>query len=91
MNLPDIVGVTGAAGFVGANLVERLLDEGCKVIGVDDFSMSGPDNLRGILGRPGFELLEYDCRDSARLRRTSRTSAASCTSPRARSRASAAR
>jgi UDP-glucose 4-epimerase len=61
--------VTGAAGFVGANLVARLLDEGCKVIGVDDFSMSGPDNLRGILGRPGFTLLEYDCRDSARLAR----------------------
>ena len=83
MNLPATVGVTGAAGFVGANLVERLLDEGCKVIGVDDFSMSGPENLRGILGRPGFELLEYDCRDTrAPARATSRTSAASCTSPR---------
>jgi UDP-glucose 4-epimerase len=69
MNLPATVGVTGAAGFVGANLVERLLDEGCKVIGVDDFSMSGPENLSGILGRPGFELLEYDCRDSVRLAR----------------------
>jgi nucleoside-diphosphate-sugar epimerase len=68
MNLPATVGVTGAAGFVGANLVARLLDEGCKVIGVDDVSMSGPENLRGILGRPGFELLEYDCRDSARQR-----------------------
>jgi nucleoside-diphosphate-sugar epimerase len=69
MNLPATVGVTGAAGFVGANLVERLLDEGCRVVGIDDFSMSGPENLRGILGRPGFELHEYDCRDTARLRR----------------------
>jgi UDP-glucose 4-epimerase len=69
MNLPDIVGVTGAAGFVGANLVERLLDEGCRVVGVDDFSMSSPANLAGVLGRPGFELHEYDCRDSARLAR----------------------
>ena len=69
MTLPAKIGVTGAAGFVGANLVERLLDEGCKVIGVDDFSMSGPANLKGILGRPGFELHEYDCRETDRLRR----------------------
>jgi UDP-glucose 4-epimerase len=67
MNLPARIGVTGAAGFVGANLVERLLDEGCHVVGVDDFSMSGPENLRGILGRTGFELHEYDCRDTGRL------------------------
>src|SRR5262249_12202941 len=28
-----------------------------------------PANLAGILGRPGFELLEYDCRETDRLRR----------------------
>jgi UDP-glucose 4-epimerase len=69
MTLPAKIGVTGAAGFVGANLVARLLDEGCSVVGVDDFSMSGPANLKGILGRPGFELHEYDCRETDRLAR----------------------
>jgi UDP-glucose 4-epimerase len=69
MTLPAKIGVTGAAGFVGANLVARLLDEGCSVVGVDDFSMSGPANLKGILGRPGFELHEYDCRETDRVAR----------------------
>jgi UDP-glucose 4-epimerase len=69
MTLPAKIGVTGAAGFVGANLVARLLDEGCSVVGVDDFSMSGPANLKGILDRPGFELHEYDCRETGRLAR----------------------
>jgi nucleoside-diphosphate-sugar epimerase len=69
MTLPSTIGVTGAAGFIGANLCERLLDEGATVIGVDDMSMGSLRNLAGVLQHPNFTLLEFDCRDTRRLRR----------------------
>jgi UDP-glucose 4-epimerase len=69
MSLPSTIGVTGAAGFIGSNLCERLLAEGCKVVGVDDMSMGSLRNLAGVLGHPNFKLLQFDCRETGRLRR----------------------
>ena len=68
MQLPPTIGVTGAAGFIGANLCERLLAEGCTVIGVDDMSMGTSRNLAGLLDNPSFRFEEFDCRDAARMR-----------------------
>ena len=49
-----IVGVTGAAGFVGVSLCRRLLADGYEVVGVDDLSYGDLGNiaplLRGIAG-----------------------------------------
>jgi len=40
--------VTGAAGFIGSNIVERLLRMGQTVTGVDDFSTGYKENLNSI-------------------------------------------
>lgn len=40
--------VTGAAGFIGSNLVEELLGLGQFVVGLDNFATGSPDNLESI-------------------------------------------
>jgi len=50
--------VTGAAGFIGSNLVKRLLGLGAQVIGVDDFSSGNRSTLEGVLGQKNFKFIE---------------------------------
>ena len=54
--------MTGAAGFIGAHLVTRLLAAGHRVLGLDDLSTGSTGNLdrSGVAGHPGFELLRGD-------------------------------
>ncbi|RJX33156.1 MAG: NAD-dependent epimerase/dehydratase family protein [Desulfarculus sp.] len=57
--------VTGAAGFIGSTVSERLLELGHQVRGIDSFTDYYPRrlkeaNLEGLRGRPGFDLLEAD-------------------------------
>src|SRR5271157_6289594 len=54
--------VTGAAGFIGSHLVDRLLADGCEVVGVDSFEDYYPRsykeaNLAGARSSARFTLL----------------------------------
>ncbi|WP_305034128.1 SDR family oxidoreductase [Ammoniphilus sp. YIM 78166] len=55
--------VTGAAGFIGSNLVEALLNLGMKVKGLDNFSTGKFENIKMFLDHPNFKFTEGDIRD----------------------------
>ncbi len=59
--------VTGAAGFIGSNLVDRLLFTGHTVTGFDNFSTGREEFLSGALRSPAFHLCHADILDTELL------------------------
>lgn len=55
--------VTGAAGFLGSHLCERLLTDGYRVVGVDCLYTGSADNLSDIAQRGEFSFIEADICD----------------------------
>ena len=50
--------VTGGAGFIGSHLVERLLQDGKRVVVVDDLSTGSLDNLHTVRKHPSLRIME---------------------------------
>jgi UDP-glucuronate decarboxylase len=60
MHLRKRVLVTGGAGFLGSFLCERLLQENCDVVCVDNFYTGTKRNIIHLLENPYFELVRHD-------------------------------
>jgi UDP-N-acetylglucosamine/UDP-N-acetylgalactosamine 4-epimerase len=55
--------VTGAAGFIGSNLVEAILTLGYQVRGLDNFSTGKKENVEELIHHPNYEFMEGDILD----------------------------
>lgn len=52
--------ISGAAGFVGSHLTDRLLERGDEVVGVDNLITGNPRNLLHLADNPNFTFIEAD-------------------------------
>ena len=52
--------ITGAAGFLGSHLADRLLADGYEVVGMDNFITGSPDNLAHLTGHPRWSFHRHD-------------------------------
>jgi len=59
--------LTGAAGFLGSHLSERLVLEGHHVIGLDDLSTGSLKNLENLRDNSNFTFIEHDVREPISL------------------------
>jgi UDP-glucose 4-epimerase len=55
--------VTGAAGFIGSHLVDRLLAQGATVVGIDHLKLGRRAHLANALANPRFQFFEADVND----------------------------
>ena len=59
--------ITGVAGLIGSHLLDSLLEIGCTVTGIDDFSFGSVDNIKHHFGNKNFRFLECDIREFDRM------------------------
>ena len=52
--------VTGGAGFIGANLCKKLLEEDHEIVAVDNFITGSPKNIRDLRVFPKFTFIKHD-------------------------------
>ena len=56
----DLALITGGAGFLGSHLCDLFLARGHEVICIDNFLTGSPENIKHLLGQPGFTFVRYD-------------------------------
>lgn len=60
--------VTGGAGFIGSNLCDRLVQEGHRVICIDNLASGDFENVQPLLNHPRFEFIRHDVREPLNIR-----------------------
>jgi dTDP-glucose 4,6-dehydratase len=52
--------ISGAAGFLGSHICDRLIQKGHQVVGMDNFITGKPENLAHLAGNPNFSFIKHD-------------------------------
>jgi dTDP-glucose 4,6-dehydratase len=52
--------ISGAAGFIGSHLCDRLVDQGHQIVALDNLITGHRENIDHLLGTAGFEFIEHD-------------------------------
>ena len=52
--------ITGGAGFIGSHLCDRFLDDGHRVVAMDNFITGSQDNIAHLAGNRNFEFIYHD-------------------------------
>jgi nucleoside-diphosphate-sugar epimerase len=65
----ETVLVTGGAGFIGSNLVPKLLDKDYRVIVLDNLSAGSLENLKRVETHPNFAFKKGDIRNRSAIRK----------------------
>ena len=60
MNSKKNILITGGAGFIGSHLCKRLLNDGNKIICLDNLFTGSKDNISGLIDNPDFEFVNHD-------------------------------
>ena len=60
--------VAGGAGFIGSNLIDRLLEKGHEVVCVDNYFIGTRENVRHLADHPRFTMVEQDICDMEALK-----------------------
>ena len=63
MEAGKTIGITGSAGFIGSHVVDRLIERGDRVIGLDNLAYGRRENFEHHLDNPRFTFHEIDITD----------------------------